>query len=226
MPIGSPGTSVGPGLVDLAGLKTFAKNFVKTDGLSAEDKTKFGTVNAKGLTREQVMLKGGLTGIEGLNIDFNTKDGLAIWNSIAGADGLMSAREHTQALLRFDTGKEADVAGSDTKFNLSKAEATAGFQKLLADAMYLAKLAKMRCYNCGEKGHTSKNCPNAKSDEEDEPEEDEPPLAGLTLACCATVSKEPETRLFEFYEVCLDSGSQVNIVDPRLLNNLRTLTKT
>ena len=66
-----------------------------------------------------------------------------------------------------------------------------------ADAMYLAKLAKMRCYNCGEKGHISKNCPNAKSDEEDEPEEDEPPLAGLTLACCATVSKEPETRLFE-----------------------------
>ncbi len=95
-----------------------------------------------------------------------------------------------------------------------------------ADAMYLAKLAKMRCYNCGEKGHISKNCPNAKSDEEDEPEEDEPPLAGLTLACCATVSKEPEARLFEFYEVCLDSGSQVNIVDPRLLNNLRTLTKT
>lgn len=134
MPIGSPGTSVGPGLVDLAGLKTFAKNFVKTDGLSAEDKIKFGTVNAKGLTREQVMIKGGLTGIQGLNIDFKTKDGLAIWNSIAGADGLLSAREHTQALLRFDTGKEADVPGSDTKFNLTKAEATAGFQKLLADA--------------------------------------------------------------------------------------------
>jgi len=46
----------------------------------------------------------------------------------------LSAREHTQALLRFDTGKEADVPGSDTKFNLTKAEATAGFQKLLADA--------------------------------------------------------------------------------------------
>ena len=134
MPIGSPGTSVGPGLVDLAGLKTFAKNFVKIDGLSADDKTKFGTVDAKGLTREQVMIKGGLTGIEGLNIDFKTKDGLAIWNSIAGADGLLSAREHTQALLRFDTGKEADVVGSDTKFNLTKAEATAGFQKLLTDA--------------------------------------------------------------------------------------------
>jgi hypothetical protein len=134
MPIGAPGTSVGPGLVDLAGLKTFAKNFKNTEGLSAEDKVKFGTADAKGLTREQVMLKGGLTGIEGLNIDFKTKDGLAIWNSIAGADGLLSAREHTQALLRFDTGKEADVAGSDTKFNLSKAEATAGFQKLLADA--------------------------------------------------------------------------------------------
>ncbi|MFN9691180.1 MAG: hypothetical protein ACK551_03670 [Vampirovibrionales bacterium] len=126
------GPSVGPGTVDLAGLKTFAKNFVKTDGLSAEDKIKFGTVDAKGLTREQVMIKGGLTGIEGLNIDFKTKDGLAIWNSIAGADGLLSAREHTQALLRFDTNEEAGVDAS--KFNLTKAEATAGFQKLLADA--------------------------------------------------------------------------------------------
>jgi hypothetical protein len=134
MPIGNIGTPVGPGVLDLAGLKTFAKNFVKTDGLSTADKEKFVTVDAKGLTREQVMIKGGLTGIEGLNIDFKTKDGLAIWNSIAGADGLLSAREHTQALLKFDTGKEADVAGSDTKFNLTKAEATAGFKKLLTDA--------------------------------------------------------------------------------------------
>jgi hypothetical protein len=132
MTIGNISTPVGPGTLDLAGLKTFAKNFVKTDGLSTADKIKFGTVDAKGLTREQVMIKGGLTGISGLNIDFKTKDGLAIWNSIAGADGLMSAREHAQALLRFDTTEEAGVDTS--KFNLTKAEATAGFKKLLTDA--------------------------------------------------------------------------------------------
>ena len=132
MTIGNISTPVGPGTLDLAGLKTFAKNFVKTDGLSTADKEKFGTVDAKGLTREQVMIKGGLTGISGLNIDFKTKDGLAIWNSIAGADGLMSAREHAQALLRFDTTEEAGVDTS--KFNLTKAEATAGFKKLLTDA--------------------------------------------------------------------------------------------
>lgn len=146
MTIGNISTPVGPGTLDLAGLKTFAtsfKNSVKTfdftgvkkqDGsaYTAEEQTALKTVDAKGLTREQVMLKGGLTGIEGLNINFKTKDGLAIWNSIAGADGLLSAREHAQALLRFDTTEEAGVDTS--KFNLTKAEATAGFKKLLTDA--------------------------------------------------------------------------------------------
>jgi hypothetical protein len=38
-------------------------------------------------------------------------------------------------------------------------------------------------------------------------------MAGMTVqVCCA--SGCPPKRLYEFYEVCLDSGSQVNIVDP------------
>jgi len=98
--------------------------------------------------------------------------------------------------------------------------------KSKAEERYKAKLAKMRCYNCGGKGHISKNCPKNAEEGGDEPEEEEPPLAGLTIASCAgTMKVKPEGRLFEFYEVCLDSGSQVNIVDPRLLNNLRTVTK-
>jgi len=92
-----------------------------------------------------------------------------------------------------------------------------------AEQKYQERLAKMKCYNCGEKGHIAKNCPHAKSDAEEE-DEDEPPLAGLTLACCATT--KPNDRLFEYWEICLDSGSQINIVDPRLLNNLHTASKT
>jgi len=85
----------------------------------------------------------------------------------------------------------------------------------------------MKCYNCGEKGHIAKNCPSLKSEDEEAEEEEEPPLAGLTLACCATGNKpRSDEKLFKFYEICLDSGSQINIVDPRLLNNLRTVTKT
>jgi hypothetical protein len=77
------------------------------------------------------------------------------------------------------------------------------------------KLAKMKCFNCGKKGHPAKSCPE-KSQEDDE---EEPPMAGLTMACCATTNKR---RLHEFFEICIDNGSQVNIVDSRLLTNLRT----
>jgi len=34
------------------------------------------------------------------------------------------------------------------------------------------------------------------------------------------------SRLHEYYEVYLDNGSQVNIIDPRLLVNLRTSCRT
>jgi len=91
-----------------------------------------------------------------------------------------------------------------------------------AEQKHKEKLAKRKCYNCGEVGHIAKGCPHLAKEEE---EEEEPPLAGLTMAvaCCAQKSHE---KLFEFYEICLDSGSQINIVDPRLLNNLRSSSKT
>jgi len=45
----------------------------------------------------------------------------------------------------------------------------------------------------------------------------EPPMAGMTLAYeyYATTTQ----HLHQWYEVCLDNGSQVHIVDPRLLTN-------
>jgi len=83
------------------------------------------------------------------------------------------------------------------------------------------KLAKMKCFNCGEFGHPAKTYP--KKQLQGDKEEDEPPMAGMTIACCATSNAK---RLHEHYEVCLDNGSQVNIVDSRLLTNLRTARRT
>ena len=105
---------------DLQGLQNFSKNFQTKAGLAA---------GAKGLTREQVMKAGGFTGLEGLNIDFSTKDGLAIWESISGSDGLLSAREQASALLLLDANGTNTADGS-----LKKDEATAGFKRLIADS--------------------------------------------------------------------------------------------
>jgi hypothetical protein len=60
-------------------------------------------------------------------------------------------------------------------------------------------------------------------EQEDKEADSEPPLAGMTLAeyhCCATGCGG--RKVHEWYEVCLDNGSQVNNIDARLLTNLRT----
>jgi hypothetical protein len=89
------------------------------------------------------------------------------------------------------------------------------------EAAAAARLAKMKCFNCGEKGHIGKFCPHKEQDEKET--DSEPPLAGMTLAedyCCST--RCGRNKIHEWYEVCLDNGSQVNIIDARLLANLRT----
>jgi hypothetical protein len=72
----------------------------------------------------------------------------------------------------------------------------------------------MKCFNCGEKGHPAKECPDKEKEDE--------PLSGLTLDAVCSTSDERNCRINQFYEVSLDNGSQVNIVDPRLLTNLRS----
>jgi hypothetical protein len=86
------------------------------------------------------------------------------------------------------------------------------------------RLAKMKCFNCGEHGHPAKSCPKKDQPSGADDDEAEPPMAGMTMACCAVAKKKQ--RLHDFYEVCLDNGSQVNIVDTRLLTNLRTARMT
>ena len=96
-----------------------------------------------------------------------------------------------------------------------------GSQKIDAEKR-AAKLARMKCFNCGEKGHPAKECPH--KDQQDGSED--APLSGLTLdLVCSTAGGSEGSRIHEFYDVCLDNGSQVNIVDLRLLNNLCTSSK-
>jgi hypothetical protein len=79
----------------------------------------------------------------------------------------------------------------------------------------LAKLTRMKCLNCGSKGHPAKACPHKEKQAQGE-------MCGMMLQLCC---KMAENKLHKDYEVCLDSGSQVNIVHSRLLTNLRTSSK-
>jgi len=84
-----------------------------------------------------------------------------------------------------------------------------------------AKLKKMKCFNCGEKGHIAKNCPHNEDKDESE---NETPMAGMALQGYRMTV--PGSRLHEFYEVCIDKRSQVNIVDSWLLKNICTSCHT
>lgn len=85
-------------------------------------------------------------------------------------------------------------------------------------------MATQKCYNCGERGHIAKACPElADQEEESSGDDSEPQLAGMTLESCYAAT---DGRLYQYYEVCLDSRSQVNIMDPRLLTNIRDSPRT
>jgi hypothetical protein len=84
------------------------------------------------------MAKGGLAGAKpGFNLDFTTATGTAIWESIAGADGLLSAREHAAAILVLDAKGTNTADGK-----LTKADVDAGFAKILADSKTTDGIAK------------------------------------------------------------------------------------
>jgi hypothetical protein len=79
-----------------------------------------------------------------------------------------------------------------------------------------ARLARMKCFNCGGKGHPARNCPHKENGQGEA-------MAGMTLdTCCASRSG----RIHESHEICIDNGSQVNIVNSRLLTNIRTSSKS
>jgi hypothetical protein len=82
-----------------------------------------------------------------------------------------------------------------------------------------AKLAKMKCFNCREKGHLAKACTHKLKDDVSKS-----PMAGMTLDTCCTTCNE--SRLHKYYEVCIDNGSQVNIMDSRLLSQICISSKT
>jgi len=124
------------------------------------------------------------------------------------------------------TGKDlpggATFATVDGKIERKKPTDGGGKDGKSKEQKQAERLAKMKCFNCGEKGHPAKSCPKKKEGVVND-EDEEPPMAGMTVACCATSKHK---RLHQYFEVCLDNGSQVNIVDSRLLTNLRTERRT
>jgi hypothetical protein len=93
-----------------------------------------------------------------------------------------------------------------------------GGKELTKEEKLAKSLARMKCFNCGGKGHPAKACPHK------EKEAEESPMAGMAYSRC--FATKAGGRLHEYYEVCLVNGSQVNIIDPRLLANLRTSCRT
>ncbi len=88
------------------------------------------------------------------------------------------------------------------------------------------RLKNTKCFNCLQKRHLARDYPKNNDDNEEQE-----PMAGMTYegftgcsnGCCATGKRKK--HLHKIYEVCIDNGSQVNIVHPTLLHNLRASTK-
>lgn len=78
-------------------------------------------------------------------------------------------------------------------------------------------LAKIKCFNCGEKGYLARACPHSANTDKDDAE---PPLAGMMLDACPMST---DGCIKNFYEVCIDYG---NIGNTWLLTNLRTASHT
>ncbi len=95
-----------------------------------------------------------------------------------------------------------------------------GGKKKTKEESLAARLAKMKCFIFGEKRHPAKSCPHKEKDT------DEPLMAGMP--CHGCFAMKVGGKLHVYYEVCIDNGCQVNIVDPRLLIkvNLRTSCRT
>ena len=99
------------------------------------------------------------------------------------------------------SGSGNSDAGSD------KAEKKKAKRKARRARKIQEQIAESNCHICGEKGHWKNQCPRLNEDADED-------VAFMTLS-------QPSKEAFYGYEVVLDNGSQVNIMHPRFLSNIR-----
>jgi hypothetical protein len=98
-----------------------------------------------------------------------------------------------------------------------KTDSSDNKNKLSKEEKQKKRLENVECFNCGKKGHFARDCP-----EGDEDASDADDLVGVTQydgECLSTSNGNGDA--VKYYEVILDSGSQINIVHPRFLRDVR-----
>ena len=71
------------------------------------------------------------------------------------------------------------------------------------------EISGTNCFRCGKKGHWKNECPEDSDDES----------CGSNYSFMTT--REEDAERFYGFEICLDNGSQVNIVHPRFLTGVK-----